>query len=122
MTSTPAAPLKIDNDNAVEFKPAQADEYVPREEMVPKRNCTKVFTVLMIHKGASQASMVLDRTPYAVGKVTRVAPRPRADMVLQNVRGNHNQPADYVKATQRALRAHAVTSFVDLPVVPAQLP
>ncbi len=111
----PATALELESDIPAEFKPINLDDYFRREEMVPMRDGVKLFTVLMIPKslnGVSQAPMVLDRTPYAAAKASRLAPSPRADMVLyavhgeltaagyivvlQDVRGKHKSDGVYV--------------------------
>jgi putative CocE/NonD family hydrolase len=45
-------------------KPTQAHDYVKREEMIPMRDGVKLFTVIIIPKGAHGAPIVLTRTPY----------------------------------------------------------
>jgi putative CocE/NonD family hydrolase len=102
----------LESDIPVAFSPVNVDDYLRREEMVPMRDGVKLYTVLMIPRGAVQAPMVLDRTPYAAAKASRLSPSPRADMVLyafhgeltaagyivvlQDVRGKHKSEGVYV--------------------------
>jgi putative CocE/NonD family hydrolase len=117
MNDNPASELtagtgSLESDIPAEFEPVNLDDYLRREEMVPMRDGVKLFTALMIPKGAVQAPMVLDRTPYAAAKASRLAPSPRAEMVLyafhgeltaagyivvlQDVRGKHKSEGVYV--------------------------
>jgi putative CocE/NonD family hydrolase len=45
-------------------KPTQQDDYVKREEMIPMRDGVKLYTVIVIPKGAHDAPIILTRTPY----------------------------------------------------------
>jgi putative CocE/NonD family hydrolase len=113
-TAEPAVPT-IESDIPEAFKPVNLDDYTRREEMVPMRDGVRLFSVIMIPKsadGAAPAPMVLDRTPYAAAKASRLAPSPRAEMVLyaihgelvaagyivvlQDVRGKHKSEGVYV--------------------------
>src|SRR5580693_2498072 len=49
-------------DAAATFKPAQ--DYTRRVEMIPMRDGVKLYTVIMIPKGATRAPIVLTRTCY----------------------------------------------------------
>ena len=52
--------------------PEVAKDYVKRVEMVPMRDGVKLYTVIVIPKGAQGAPMVLTRTPYnAAGRAER---------------------------------------------------
>ena len=52
-------------DIPAEFKlPIDARNYVKREEMVPMRDGTKLFTVIVIPKGATNAPIILTRGIY----------------------------------------------------------
>ena len=53
--------------------PAQEYDYVKRVEMVPMRDGTKLYTVIVIPRGAKNVPIVLTRTPYnAAGRAERV--------------------------------------------------
>ena len=45
-------------------------DYVRREEMVPMRDGVKLFTVVVMKKGAANAPILLSRTPYDASKST----------------------------------------------------
>jgi hypothetical protein len=44
--------------------PTSSYDYVRREVMIPMRDGVKLFTVIVIPKGAKNAPMILTRTPY----------------------------------------------------------
>jgi putative CocE/NonD family hydrolase len=106
----PAPPA---GDIPAEFKPPiEARNYVKREEMIPMRDGTRLFTVIVIPKGASNAPIILTRTPYnAAERANRmISPNilstlPLADeqfveagyiRVYQDVRGKYGSEGDYV--------------------------
>ena len=93
--------------------PVEARDYVRREVMIPMRDGTKLFTVIIIPKGATNAPILLTRTPYnAAGRANRTANSPamasllpQADepfvragyiRVFQDVRGKYGSEGDYV--------------------------
>ncbi|MCW3796484.1 CocE/NonD family hydrolase [Sphingomonas sp. BN140010] len=92
--------------------PTENRDYVKREVMVPMRDGTKLFTVIVIPKGATNAPIVLTRTPYnAAGRAKRMdSPRmlstlPLADeifvkdgyiRVYQDIRGKYGSEGEYV--------------------------
>ena len=45
-------------------RPAGPDDYIKREVMIPMRDGVKLFTVIVIPKGAHDAPILLTRTPY----------------------------------------------------------
>lgn len=45
-------------------KPTQHNDYIKREEMIPMRDGVKLYTVIVIPKGAHDAPIILTRTPY----------------------------------------------------------
>src|ERR1700678_1209327 len=52
--------------------PTAAYDYVKREVMIPMRDGVKLYTVIVIPKGAHDAPIVLTRTPYnAKGRAQR---------------------------------------------------
>src|SRR6201992_423080 len=55
------------------FTPPHTDyDYVKRVEMVPMRDGVKLYTVIVIPKGAAHAPILLTRTPYhAAGRAER---------------------------------------------------
>src|ERR1700722_765596 len=48
--------------------PTSAYDYVKREVMIPMRDGVKLYTVIVIPKGARDAPIVLTRTPYNATK------------------------------------------------------
>lgn len=92
--------------------PTEAYDYVKRVEMIPMRDGVKLYTVIVVPKGARNAPILLTRTPYdAATRASRTkSPRllatlPLADEVFaadgyirvyQDVRGKHGSEGDYV--------------------------
>ena len=93
--------------------PTQSYDYVKRVAMIPMRDGTKLYTVIMIPKGAKNAPMLLTRTPYNAAKRAErevsgsvLASLPQGDevfvaggqyiRVFQDVRGKHGSEGDYV--------------------------
>ncbi|CAN5535529.1 CocE/NonD family hydrolase [soil metagenome] len=92
--------------------PVPAKDYERREMMVPMRDGTKLFTVIMVPKGAVGAPIVLTRTPYNAGarakrmdSTSLLATLPLADemfvkagyiRVYQDIRGKYGSEGDYV--------------------------
>ena len=87
-------------------------DYDKREVMVPMRDGTRLYTVIVVPKGATNAPIVLTRTPYnAAGRASRMdSPRmlnalPLADeifvkdgyiRVYQDIRGKYGSEGDYI--------------------------
>ena len=92
--------------------PNEEADFVKRVVMVPMRDGIKLYTVIVIPKGASKAPMLLTRTPYnAAGRASRavspsmLATLPQGDetfvqegyiRVFQDVRGKYGSEGDYV--------------------------
>ncbi|BCA62305.1 glutaryl-7-ACA acylase [Sphingomonas sp. HMP9] len=92
--------------------PTAAQDYVKREVMIPMRDGTKLYTVIVYPKGATNAPIVLTRTPYnAKGRANRsdsasiLATLPLADemfvkagyiRVYQDIRGKYGSEGAYV--------------------------
>src|SRR5580704_6914534 len=92
--------------------PTAGYDYVKREVMIPMRDGVKLYTVMVIPKGARNAPMVLTRTPYNASKrLARndsphmLAVLPMADgvfgadgyiRVFQDVRGKYKSEGEYV--------------------------
>ena len=87
-------------------------DYVKRVAMVPMRDGTKLYTVIVMKKGAANAPILLSRTPYdAKGSMNRVPSQRGADIlpvmykeffednyiiVQQDIRGLHNSEGEFV--------------------------
>jgi putative CocE/NonD family hydrolase len=73
LTSFPlhAQSKAADSDIPATFTASQTDyDYVKRIEMIPMRDGVKLYTVIVIPKGASHAPILLTRTPYSAAALT----------------------------------------------------
>ncbi len=101
------------SDIPAKFIAPTADyDYIRREVMIPMRDGVKLFTVLIIPKGADDLPILLTRTPYnAAKRATRSesphmsATLPQGDDVFatgdyirafQDVRGKYGSEGDYI--------------------------
>ncbi len=91
--------------------PVAGYDYVRREVMIPMRDGVRLFTVIMLPKGAKNAPILLTRTPYNASKRTAreasphlAASLPQGDgvfvgagyiRVFQDVRGKYKSEGDY---------------------------
>jgi len=113
------------------FTPSEVSfDYVKRVAMIPMRDGVKLYTLILIPRGAQRAPILLTRTPY--GADSRIAPNPSAHLaevidstdvadeavvqggyirVLQDVRGKYKSEGDYVM--NRPLRGPLNTTEVD---------
>src|SRR5947209_13271683 len=92
--------------------PSSGYDYTKRQVMIPMRDGVKLFTVIVVPKGARNAPILLTRTPYNAAKRTlrmdsphRLAILPQGDdvfaadnyiRVFQDVRGKYGSEGDYV--------------------------
>ena len=93
--------------------PMQAADYERREVMVAMRDGVKLFTVIMVPKGAKRAPIMLTRTPYNAGKRAersvsnlltaalsvgddQLAADGTYIRVFQDIRGKYGSEGDYV--------------------------
>jgi putative CocE/NonD family hydrolase len=92
--------------------PNTANDYERREVMIPMRDGTKLFTVIMVAKNAVNAPIVLTRTPYDAGSRAKrqtssalLSTLPLADemfvkagyiRVYQDIRGKYGSEGDYI--------------------------
>jgi putative CocE/NonD family hydrolase len=93
-------------------QPAANQDYIKREAMIPMRDGVKLYTVIVLPKGASNAPILLTRTPYnATMRAARsnsehmLSILPQGDevfvqagyiRVFQDVRGKYKSEGDYV--------------------------
>jgi len=107
--------------------PTAQDNYDKRVVMVPMRDGTKLYTVIVVPKGARHAPILLTRTPYdAANRAKRMdSPNmrdilPQGDevfvdggyiRVFQDIRGKYGSQGDYVMT--RPLRGPLNTTKVD---------
>ncbi|HKW98016.1 MAG TPA: CocE/NonD family hydrolase [Bryobacteraceae bacterium] len=90
-------------------------DYVRREAMIPMRDGVKLYTVILVPKGARNAPILLTRTPYDAKSLTSHAESTHLASVLQgydnaletiieggyiravqDIRGKHGSEGDYV--------------------------
>ncbi|HEY1491237.1 MAG TPA: CocE/NonD family hydrolase [Steroidobacteraceae bacterium] len=92
--------------------PTQDFDYEKREVMIPMRDGVKLFTSIVIPRGANNAPIILTRTPYDAAKRTErfVSPHLLSTLsmgdeglaqagyirVFQDVRGKYGSEGDYV--------------------------
>src|SRR5690348_14987277 len=92
--------------------PASGYDYVKRVEMIPMRDGVKLYTVIVVPRGAKNAPIILTRTPYdAASRATRnrsphmLSLLPQGDevfvadgyiRVFQDVRGKYGSQGEYV--------------------------
>jgi len=92
--------------------PTASRDYTKRETMIPMRDGVKLYTVIVVPKGASNAPILLTRTPYnATARALRsnsehmLSILPQGDevfveggyiRVFQDVRGKYKSEGDYV--------------------------
>lgn len=113
------------------FVPVVASfDHVRREVMIPMRDGVRLFTVILVPKGAQGAPMLLTRTPYDAGAMTRRSESAHLGpslqgydnatdviveggyiRVVQDVRGKHGSEGDYVM--NRPLRGPQNPTAVD---------
>jgi putative CocE/NonD family hydrolase len=89
--------------------------YVRREAMIPMRDGVKLFTVILVPKGARNAPILLTRTPYSANQLTSHAASSHLGQILygydnatdviveggyirvvQDIRGKYGSEGDYV--------------------------
>ena len=107
------APMTPDISGRKFEAPVSQRDFERREVMVPMRDGVKLFTVIMIPKGAHDAPMLLTRTPYNAARRTMrtegatrlVDALAQGDTVfaedgyirvIQDVRGKYGSEGDYV--------------------------
>ncbi|MCL1074568.1 CocE/NonD family hydrolase [Shewanella dokdonensis] len=104
-------PMTPDGVASYEKIRPQAD-FIKRVEMVPMRDGTKLYTVILMKKGTKNAPILLSRTPYdAKGAFERSGSQSMHEVVdvmdvefvednyirvYQDIRGLHNSEGDYV--------------------------
>ncbi len=113
------------------FQPTRKDwDHDRREVMIPMRDGVKLHTVILVPKGAKGAPMLLTRTPYDAGELTRRSHSAHLGptlygydnatdviveggyiRVVQDVRGKYGSEGDYVM--NRPLRGPLNPTAVD---------
>ncbi|MFN3585380.1 CocE/NonD family hydrolase [Phenylobacterium sp.] len=109
----PQATPPMTPDIPAKFTPPTATyDYEKREAMIPMRDGTRLYTVLIIPKGAKDAPILLTRTPYNASKAVSRFASPHATATAtqmdepfledgyirayQDVRGKYKSEGDYV--------------------------
>src|SRR5215208_3700579 len=109
----PAAVTPMTPDVVASYDPVLPEaDYIKRVAMVPMRDGTKLYTVMVMKKGATNAPILLSRTPYdAKGSMNRVPSQRGVDIlpimykeffednyiiVQQDIRGLHNSEGAFV--------------------------
>lgn len=107
------APMTPDITGKKFNAPEPQRDFVKRVEMIPMRDGVKLYTVIVIPKGAHDAPILLTRTPYNAAKRASRMPNaermvdalPQGDSVFaedgyirvfQDVRGKYGSEGDYV--------------------------
>ncbi|PVX30861.1 CocE/NonD family hydrolase [Sphingomonas pokkalii] len=106
------APAAFNDIPAKFVLPEGAKDYIRREVMVPMRDGTKLFTTIVIPKGARSAPILLTRTPYdAYNRVRRTDSNKMLSVlaqgdevftqagyirVFQDIRGKYRSEGDFV--------------------------
>lgn len=119
-------PMAPEKTASYDWVRPQAD-FVRREEMVPMRDGTRLYTVIVYKKGTADAPILLSRTPYDASAATsRIRSQSVVDVVpiadkefvedgyirvYQDVRGLHKSEGDYVMA--RPLRGPLNQTGID---------
>lgn len=122
----PLDPMASDKTPSYEWVRPQAD-YIRREVMVPMRDGTKLFTVIVMRKGTKGGPIMLSRTPYNATAVTSRNRSQKIEEILpvmdapfvndgyirvyQDIRGMYKSQGDYVMG--RPLRGPLNKTKVD---------
>ncbi len=70
-TPTTAQTPTLPNETPAKFEPTNDGfDYVRREVMIPMRDGVKLYTVILVPKGAKKAPILLTRTPYSANELT----------------------------------------------------
>ncbi len=125
--SIPAIPQQSGDIPKKFTAPNASDEYIRREVMIPMRDGVKLYTVMIIPKGARNAPIVLTRTPYNASQRLARNDSPHLQAVLplsdgifgadgyirvfQDVRGKYKSEGEYVMT--RPVRGALNTSATD---------
>jgi uncharacterized protein len=113
--TTPQYPNYPSETPAVLHTPTYGMDYERREVMIPARDGVKLYTVILVPKGASHAGILLTRTPYSAKILTENAHSVHLGTtlwgydnatetilaggyirVVQDIRGKYDSQGDYV--------------------------
>ena len=112
LTAQQQTPVHLPDIPETFVRPTTGFDYDKRVAMIPMRDGVKLYTVIVVPKGAKNAPMIMTRTPYnAAGRATRtqsasmLATLPQGDevfvadgyiRVFQDVRGKYGSEGDYL--------------------------
>jgi putative CocE/NonD family hydrolase len=107
----PTAPMTPDIPEKFDFA-TESYDYVKRTEMIPMRDGVKLYTVVIVPKGAKDAPILLTRTPYNAKKLSKRTLSPHVEAITpmmdepfvldgyirayQDIRGKYSSEGDYV--------------------------
>jgi hypothetical protein len=111
--AAPAPVTPMTPDVVASYNPILPEaDYIKRIAMVPMRDGTKLYTVIVMKKGTTNAPILLSRTPYdAKGSLNRIPSQRGADIlpamykeffddgyiiIEQDIRGLHNSEGQFV--------------------------
>ena len=109
----PDAVTPMTPDVVASYEQVRADaDYVRRTVMIPMRDGTKLYTVILMKKGTAHAPILLSRTPYSANEATsRVHSQKIVDLVpvadaefvedgyirvYQDIRGVHRSEGEFI--------------------------
>ena len=109
----PPAVTPMTPDVVAKYEPVLPEaDYIKRVAMVPMRDGTKLYTVIVMKKGTTDGPILLSRTPYdAKGSASRTLSQHGVDIlpvmdkeffedgyiiVHQDIRGMHNSEGQFV--------------------------
>jgi len=113
IAAAPAPVTPMTPDVVDKYDPVLPEaDYIKRVAMVPMRDGTKLYTVIVMKKGTANAPILLSRTPYdAKGSMNRVPSQRGVDilpvmdkeffedgyiLIQQDIRGLHNSEGEFV--------------------------
>ena len=71
-----AAAPPLGNETPQSFTPVESSfDYVKRQVMIPMRDGVKLYTLILIPRGAERAPILLTRTPYSADRAYRAQPK-----------------------------------------------
>jgi len=100
--TSPPPQQELPSDIPPDFKVRELEQgFVQRKEMIPMRDGVKLNTLIVIPKGAKNAPILMDRTPY---NIAIYEPYVASDQFLlagyirvyQDTRGKHGSEGNYI--------------------------
>src|SRR5260370_8046104 len=104
--ASPQAPATLPSESPTTFVPTNSGfNYDRREVMIPMRDGVKLHTVILVPKGAKNASILLTRTPYSATELTSHAQSAPLGPILYG----------YDNATEAILESRYIHDLQDTP-------